>query len=158
MSLSLPAESQLFVTSAPHLGVRPKKISWVIPRNPELSWDIRDWGYLMDIWSGYQRISFWISKDILLGYERIFMTYPLISSLYPLTYPKIYLFISNNIPSYPCISLDIHTISTTFIFRYPLTYPLISVDLSYAISWDIYTDIQELIHGYPSTYPSDIQN
>ncbi len=87
-----------------HLGVRPKKISWVILIYLEIFRGIPNWGYLKDIVHGYKRISFWIWMDFLFGYERISMTYPFISSLYPLLF----------IFSYPIISND-----SNHIHRYP---------------------------------------
>ncbi len=46
-------------------------------------------------------------------------------------------------------------VSTGYPTIYP-TYPLVSIDLSYAISFDIHSGIQKLIHVYQFTYPSDI--
>jgi hypothetical protein len=71
------------------------------------------------------------------GYERISSTYPSISSLYPWTFPAVYLFISNCIPSYPQMSIDIH--------KCPLISTMISNNLSF--------HIHRLIHWYPLTYP-----
>ena len=102
---------------------------------------------------GYERISFWIWKDIFLDMKG----YPWHIHLYP---AFIHCSLSFHIQSYPIISTDIHRYPydiQQFILSYPWTYPLISMDLSYAISFDIHTDIQKLIHAYPSTYPFDIQ-
>ncbi len=119
----------------------------------QLSWDIRIKGYLKDILEGYERISFWILMDIFLGYERISISYPLIFSVNPWTYPAVYLFISNHIPSYPQISIDIHR----YPHRYPSTYSCISIYLSSDIHWHILCHLWDILwhpHWYPITYPS----
>ncbi len=136
-----------------HLGVRPKKISWYILIYLDRSRDIPNWGYLKDIVNGY--------KGYLFGYERISFLdmkgYPWHIHLYP---ALIHRSLSVHIQSYPIISTVIHRYPyeiQQFILSYPWTYPLISIDLSYVISFNIQTDIQKLIHLYPNIYSSDIQ-
>ena len=81
-------------------------------------------------------------KGYLFGYERISMTYPLISRLYPLQFIFSYPNISHYIHRYPQISI-----------WYPTIYPFISMDLSIDIHGLILCNILWYPHWYPKTYP-----
>ncbi len=92
---------------------------------------------IKDIHLDMKGFPFWIWKDI----------HDISIYIQPLSI-AVYLFISNltnHIPSYLQISIDIH--------RYPTIYPFISMDLSIDIHWLILCNILWYPHWYPKTYP-----
>ena len=123
---------------------------------------------------GYVWMSFWDN-------DRISLVYPLISHIYPLAYPNVYLFFSHHLPSSPILSkyilwspqwspnnypyistyLSIHLL--LLLHRCPSISTSVSIHLSYFTSLDllrsapsdpfISKNISFKIHWSPTTYP-----
>ncbi len=101
---------------------RYPKLSQAIPRYPKISQDIQRYPKI-SLHKNISRISFMDMKGYLFWYQMISLAYPLISSLYSLTYSAVYLLMSSHIPFYPQISIDI----LWYPYWYPTIYPFMSM-------------------------------